>query len=48
MEKKIGNYCNNYNGLYRVRALEFRNGTDTGNYYNGLYRDYYKDPFLHS
>ena len=19
-----------------------------GNYYNGLYRDYYKDPFLHS
>ena len=22
--------------------------TELGNYYNGLYRDYYKDPLLHS
>ena len=27
---------------------EGRNGKENGNYYNGLYRDYYKDPFLHS
>ena len=25
-----------------------RNGKENVNYYNGLYRDYYKDPFLHS
>ena len=24
------------------------NGKENGNYYNGLCRDYYKDPFLHS
>ena len=36
-------------GLYRVEGLGLRrNGKENGNYYNGLYRDYYKDPFPHS
>ena len=25
-----------------------RNGKENGNYYDGLYTDYCKDPFLHS
>ena len=25
-----------------------RNAKENGQYYNGLYRNYYKDPFLHS
>ena len=25
-----------------------RNGNENGNYYNGLYRDYYEDPLQHS
>ena len=29
-------------------SWELRNGKENGNYYNGLYEDYYKDPFLHS
>ena len=30
-------------------AIRFRrNGEEHGKYYTGLYRDYYKDPFLHS
>ena len=36
-------------GLYRIEGLGFRrNGKEHGNYYNGLFRDYYKDPVLHS
>ena len=27
-------------------SWERRNGKENGNYYDGLYRDYYKDPFL--
>ena len=39
----------NINGLRSVWGLGFqRNGEENGKYYNGLYRDYYKDPFLHS
>ena len=26
--------------------MERRTGKEHGNYYHGLYRDYYKDPFL--
>ena len=29
-------------------SRERRNGKENGNYYNGLFRDYGKDPFLHS
>ena len=34
---------------FGVKGLGFRrNGKEHGNYYNGLYRDYHKDPFLRS
>ena len=29
-------------------SCEWRNGKENGNYHDGLYRDYYEDPFLHS
>ena len=38
-----------YIGFRLVWGLGFRsNGKEKGNYYNGLYRGYYKDPCLHS
>ena len=40
---KLQGLCGDCIGLYRV---EGRNGKENRNYYNGLYRDYYKDPFL--
>ena len=39
------------NTLLPLVCQEGRNGEHNGNHYNdynGLYRDYYKDPFLHS
>ena len=45
-------------GFYRVLGIGLRdwglgfrvgmNEKEHGNYYNGLHRDYFKDPFLHS
>ena len=47
-----GGYIEIIYGLgFRVWRLGFRvrrNGTEHGNYYNGLSRDHCKDPFLHS
>ena len=32
-----------------IMRLGFRrNGKDNGNYYHGMYRNYFKDPVLHS
>ena len=33
--------------LLPLVSWERRNGEEHGQYYNGLYRDYYKDPLLH-
>ena len=37
-----------YTGDYTVWFLVGNGGMDYGDYYCGLYRDYYTDPFLHS
>ena len=42
MKKKMETSIMGYLGLgFR------KNGEENGNYYNGSYRDYCKDPFLH-
>ena len=38
-----------YIGITGYTLTVYRdNGKENGNCYTGLYRDYYKDPFLHS
>ena len=33
---------------FRLVSWDRRNGKDDGKYYSGLYKDYYKDAFLHA
>ena len=50
MEKKMETTILGYIGtiIVYVLGLYWDNGKENGNYYNGLYMDYYRDPFLHS
>ena len=53
METTIGLRVQGLEGMEKTMEITIglgfsRNGKENENYYDELYRDYYKDPFLHS
>ena len=46
-ERQVGSLTK-FGSVWPLVSWEGRKGKEHGNYCNGLYRDYFKDPFLHS
>ena len=44
----VGGYLEGQVDLRAFGLLGLKESKGHGSYYKGLYRDYYKDPFLHS